>query len=154
MSQTQISVKMFYKTRACRLSSSQGKTALQLMISSLDQCHAPFQLISSFTQHVLGKNSNIKCHYLKLFFPLFFFNSSWCGPCRVMQKNLQEFMAVYSADSKFCSIDTDYNPDSAAEFQIRSIPSTLFFKNGKLVSEIVGSVPQSVIENQIQKYRV
>lgn len=63
-------------------------------------------------------------------------------------------MSVYSKDSKFFSIDTDYNPDSAAEFQIRSIPSTLFFKNGKLVSEIVGSVPESVIENQIQKYRV
>ena len=71
-----------------------------------------------------------------------------------MQKNLQQFMAVYPNDPKFFSVDTDSNPDSAAEFQIRSIPSTLFFKNGKLVSEIVGSVPESVIENQIEKYRV
>jgi thioredoxin 1 len=71
-----------------------------------------------------------------------------------MQKNLEDFKAIYSLDSKFCSIDTDHNPDSAAEFQIRSIPSTLFFKNGKLVSEIVGSVPHSVIEYQILKHRV
>ena len=71
-----------------------------------------------------------------------------------MQKTLQEFTAVHAENSKFFSIDTDYNPDSAAEFQIRSIPSTLFFKNGKLVSEIVGSVPSSVIDFQIQKHMV
>jgi thioredoxin 1 len=69
-----------------------------------------------------------------------------------MQKNLGEIMGNYNEKSRFCSIDTDHNPDSAAEFQIRSIPSTLFFKHGKLVSEIVGSVPQTVVISQIVKH--
>ena len=69
-----------------------------------------------------------------------------------MQKNLENCNAAYSEHSQFYSIDTDFNPDSAVEFQIRSIPSTLFFKSGKLVSEIIGSVPLSIIEAQIQKH--
>ena len=61
-------------------------------------------------------------------------------------------MGNYIQKSKFCSIDTDHNPESAAEFQVRSIPSTLFFKHGKVVSEIVGSVPQMVVISQITKH--
>ena len=62
-----------------------------------------------------------------------------------MQKNLEDFNAVYSQHSKFCSIDTDHNPDSAAEFQIRSIPSTLFFKNGKRLNTKIIAISQKTI---------
>lgn len=69
-----------------------------------------------------------------------------------MQKSLEGIMGKYSDKSEFFSVDTDFNPEASTEFQVRSIPSTLFFKNGKLVSEIVGAVPQSVVESQIIKH--
>jgi thioredoxin 1 len=81
-----------------------------------------------------------------------FFTSGWCGPCRTMRKHLEEISAKYPKHSKFFEIDTDDNFDAAMEFNVRSIPSTLLFRNGKVVSEIVGAVPQSIVTDQISKH--
>ena len=53
---------------------------------------------------------------------------------------------------KFLKVDTDENPVSSTEFQVRSIPSTFLFKNGRLVHEIVGSVPKHLIEQEVKKH--
>lgn len=82
------------------------------------------------------------------------FSSSWCGPCKSMETNLVDVSMGHSMIAKFYRIDTDYNPDAAADFQVRSIPSTLFFRGGRLVSEIVGTVPSSVVVSQLVKHNV
>ena len=80
-----------------------------------------------------------------------FFTSGWCGPCRTMKNNLEKVTGKFVKYSKFYEIDTDDNFDAAMEFNVRSIPSVLMFKHGKLVSEIVGAVPDSVVADQIIK---
>jgi len=82
-----------------------------------------------------------------------FFTSQWCGPCRNMQIVLEETAALSPTKSvSFYSIDTDENPISAAECQVRSIPSTILFKNGQVVADIVGTVPRDVLMGYIQKH--
>ena len=58
----------------------------------------------------------------------------------------------HRSEARFYRIDTDTQPDAATDFQVRSIPSTLFFKGGRVVSEIVGAVPSAVVVSQILKH--
>lgn len=63
-----------------------------------------------------------------------------------------ESIAVSSENVNFFSIDTDENIIAATEFQVRSIPSTILFKNGRVVADIIGAVPKEVISQQIRKH--
>ena len=83
------------------------------------------------------------------------FTSYWCGPCKKHSKLMEEVMnssVLSNKRIKFLSVDTDENPVSSTEFQVRSIPSTMLFKNGRLVSEIVGAVPKHLIEREVLKH--
>jgi thioredoxin-like negative regulator of GroEL len=71
-----------------------------------------------------------------------------------MEANLVDVSMGHSMLAKFYKIDTDFNPDAAEDFQVRSIPSTLFFKGGRLVSEIVGTVNTNVVVSQLTKHNV
>ena len=69
-----------------------------------------------------------------------------------METNLAELSMRHRSEARFYRIDTDTQPDAATDFQVRSIPSTLFFKGGRVVSEIVGAVPSAVVVSQILKH--
>jgi len=85
---------------------------------------------------------------------LVLFSASWCGPCINMARTLTQCAQSSSiaAAAKFYQIDTDLNPESASIYSVRSIPCVLLFKDGRVVSEVVGSVPATVIEKQLAKY--
>ena len=78
--------------------------------------------------------------------------SSWCLPCKSMEKTLISTMPIFETneDIQFIKIDTDNSPDLVHSMNIRSIPSTIIFKNGKIVSEIIGSVSNDVVFQHIQ----
>lgn len=78
------------------------------------------------------------------------FGATWCGPCANMARTLS-MCAQSNSMAKFYAIDTDINPESASIYGVRSIPCVLLFKDGRVVSEVVGSVPASVIEKQLAK---
>ena len=83
------------------------------------------------------------------------FTSSWCGPCKAHLNNMDEVLnsqVLAKKGIKFLSVDTDENPVSSTEFQVRSIPSTMLFKNGRCVSIIDGAVPKHVIEAEALKH--
>lgn len=80
------------------------------------------------------------------------FSSSWCAPCQEMKRTITtQCMSKHSSKAKFFVVDTDYNAEAVATFNVRSIPSTLLFKDGALVSDIVGNVKEDVLNNQILK---
>ena len=78
--------------------------------------------------------------------------SSWCSPCKSMEKTLISTMPFFenNEDIQFIKIDTDNSPDLVHTMNIRSIPSTIIFKNGKIASEIIGSVNDDVVFQHIQ----
>ena len=69
----------------------------------------------------------------------------WCGPCRMIAPMLDQLAAESNGRYQISKLNVDENPHTASQFQIRSIPTLLIFKNGKLVDQIVGAVPKPAI---------
>jgi thioredoxin len=71
--------------------------------------------------------------------------AEWCGPCRMVAPVLDQLAAESNGRYKIAKLNVDENPRTAAQFNIRSIPTLLIFKNGKLVDQIIGVQPKQVI---------
>ncbi|MBI5402943.1 MAG: thioredoxin [Ignavibacteriae bacterium] len=73
----------------------------------------------------------------------------WCGPCRMIAPIVEELAGEYQGKAKIGKLDVDNNPGVATKFGIRSIPTILIFKGGKLADQIVGAVPKGVIVEKL-----
>ena len=79
------------------------------------------------------------------------FWAEWCGPCKAIAPALDEISNEMSDNIIVAKINIDENPNTAQEFNIRSIPALMIFKNGKLESEMMGQVPKSQLEEWIKE---
>jgi thioredoxin 1 len=70
------------------------------------------------------------------------FWAEWCGPCRMISPIIEEISSEYSEKVLVVKCDVDNSPEIAARFGIRNIPTTLFFKDGKIADKQVGAVPK------------
>jgi len=77
------------------------------------------------------------------------FWAPWCGPCRMVAPILDELSTEYSGRAKICKVNTDEEQDLAVKFGIRSIPTILFFKDGKVVDQMIGASPKAVFAQKI-----
>ena len=74
----------------------------------------------------------------------------WCGPCRLIAPIMEQLADEYADKGVTVGkLDVDHNPASAARFGVRSIPSILFFKDGKHVDTVVGAVPKPALVQRI-----
>lgn len=80
------------------------------------------------------------------------FWATWCGPCRVISPILEQLASERADELKVAKVDVDENQQTAARFNIRAMPTLLFFKQGKVVGQIVGAVPRARIEQAIEQY--
>ncbi|MBD0405231.1 MULTISPECIES: thioredoxin [unclassified Flammeovirga] len=76
------------------------------------------------------------------------FWATWCGPCLMMAPVIDE-LAVELTDAVIGKLDVDANPQSAAKFGIRSIPTMLVFKGGEPVDKIIGAVAKKELEAKV-----
>ncbi|MGB0473066.1 MAG: thioredoxin TrxA [Porticoccaceae bacterium] len=68
------------------------------------------------------------------------FWAPWCGPCKMIAPILDELAIEYAGKIKICKVDVDSNPESAAKFNVRGIPTLLVFKNGAVEATKVGAL--------------
>src|SRR5262245_11792434 len=80
------------------------------------------------------------------------FWATWCGPCRMIAPILEQLVDEYAGKVTVAKLDVDANPKAAARFGVRSIPTLLFFKDGKLVDQVIGAVPKAMIEAKLQAH--
>lgn len=81
------------------------------------------------------------------------FWAAWCGPCKLVAPSVDQIADEYAGKGvKVAKVDVDTNPSTAAQFGIRSIPTILFFKGGKVVDQVIGAVPKDALERVIQKH--
>ncbi|HUS78073.1 MAG TPA: thioredoxin [Patescibacteria group bacterium] len=78
--------------------------------------------------------------------------AAWCGPCRFLSPVIEE-MSEENADVKFGKLDVDRNAKIPMKYGIMSIPTLLYFKDGKLVDKTVGALPKAAIENRLDRIR-
>ena len=66
------------------------------------------------------------------------FYADWCGPCKAMSPVVEQLAAEYEGKVKVCKINVDDSQDIAARFGVMSIPTFIFFKDGKAAGKMVG----------------
>ena len=80
------------------------------------------------------------------------FWAAWCGPCRMVAPIVEQLADEYEGKVKVAKLDVDANQGTASRFNVRSIPSMLFFKDGKLVDTVIGAVPKPALEKKINEH--
>jgi thioredoxin 1 len=75
----------------------------------------------------------------------------WCGPCKAIAPVVDELATLYRGKVKIGKMDVDSQQMVPQQFGIRSIPTLLVFKGGRVVDTIIGAVPRSKIEESLKK---
>lgn len=75
----------------------------------------------------------------------------WCGPCKIIAPYVEEIAKEYDGKLKVGKLNVDEQPQIAMNYGIRSIPTLLLFKGGKVADMIIGAVPKQMIENKVKE---
>ena len=76
------------------------------------------------------------------------FWAAWCGPCKLIAPVLDDLAAEYDGKVKVTKLDVDQNPTTSMQFQVRSIPTLLFFKDGKVVDQVIGAQSKTELKKR------
>src|SRR5438093_11141837 len=79
------------------------------------------------------------------------FGATWCGLCNMVAPIVEQLATEYNGKNKVAKMDVDTNQRTSMRFNVRSIPSILFFKGGAHVDTLVGAYPKPAFEEKIQK---
>ena len=77
------------------------------------------------------------------------FWAEWCGPCKMIGPSLEEIANELGDKIKIAKLNIDENPELAAQFGVRSIPTLMIFKAGEVADMKVGAAPKTVLSNWI-----
>lgn len=80
------------------------------------------------------------------------FWATWCAPCRMIAPVLEQLAEEYAGKARVAKLDVDTNVRTASRFQVRSIPTLLFFKDGKVVDQVIGAVPKAQLETKFKEH--
>ena len=97
------------------------------------------EITDSNFNNVISKNKTV----------LVDFWAEWCGPCRMISPLIEELANEYEGKAIIGKVDVDSNQESSIKYGVRSIPTILTFKDGKIVDRQVGAVPKETLTNII-----
>ncbi|MBI5166578.1 MAG: thioredoxin [candidate division NC10 bacterium] len=80
------------------------------------------------------------------------FWAEWCGPCKVIAPILEDLAKEYDAKAKIGKLNVDENREMASNYGIHSIPTLLFFKDGKKVEEVIGALTRAALKAKIERW--
>lgn len=96
---------------------------------------------TSFDSDVLKSNEPV----------LIDFWATWCAPCRAIAPIVEQLAGEYQGKVKVVKLNVDENPKVSTQYDVRSIPTLLMFKGGKVVGQLIGAVPRPKIEELMKK---
>ena len=77
------------------------------------------------------------------------FWAEWCGPCKMIAPSLEEIATELDGKVKIAKLNIDENPELAAQFGVRSIPTLMIFKGGEVADMKVGALPKTALSSWI-----
>jgi thioredoxin 1 len=80
------------------------------------------------------------------------FWAAWCGPCKMIAPMVEELATEYEGKLKIGKVDVDNHQKIAMQYGIRSIPTLLMFKGGKVVEQIIGAAPKKTLVEKLSKH--
>src|SRR6266566_9949348 len=80
------------------------------------------------------------------------FWATWCAPCRMIAPVLDQLAIEYQGKAKVAKVDVDMNIKTSTKFNVRSIPAILFFKDGKLVDQVIGFVGKPALAEKFKQH--
>jgi thioredoxin 1 len=100
----------------------------------------------------VATDSNFEQEVLKSDKPVLIdFWAPWCGPCKAIGPIVEEIAAEYNGKVKFMKLNVDESQKSAGAYGVRSIPTLLIFKAGKVSDTLIGLVPKEKLEEFVKK---
>lgn len=79
------------------------------------------------------------------------FWAPWCGPCRMIGPIVDKLSEEFKDKVKFCKVNVDENQQMASKYKVMSIPMLIFFKNGELVDQSMGAVPEKTLRSKVKE---
>jgi len=79
------------------------------------------------------------------------FWAAWCSPCKMVAPLIDELAKEYAGKMKMGKVDVDTNPKIATEYGVMSIPTIIFFKNGKVMHQLVGAARKLDLKRKIEE---
>ncbi len=128
------------RTEAEVLRSTARKSAHHQLTNMADNAKYITVTDDSFEQDVL--NSDVPV--------LVDFWATWCGPCRAIAPTIEQLAEEFEGKARIAKLDTDHNPKTAMNYNVRSIPSLIFFKDGMPVDQLIGVVPKNVLADKLE----
>jgi thioredoxin len=78
------------------------------------------------------------------------FWAAWCGPCRIIAPVIEDLASEFQGRAKIGKLDVDHNQQVAMNYNVRSIPTLLFFKDGRVVDQLIGTAPKKVLAERLE----
>ena len=108
-------------------------------------------ILNMATLHV--KDENFKSEVMDSSVPVLVdFWAPWCGPCKMIAPIIDECAKEYSGKLKVAKLNVDECPKTASQFGIMSIPTLIFFKQGKVMAQAVGALSKAELKRRIEEH--
>ena len=79
------------------------------------------------------------------------FHAAWCGPCRLVSPVVEAVAEAHAGRLKVGKLDVDANPETAARYGVRAIPTILIFRGGQVIDRVVGAAPRARLEQMAMR---
>ena len=101
-------------------------------------------------KYITATDANFKSEVLESDKPVLVdFWAEWCGPCKMIAPALEQLAEEFDGKAKIVKLNVDDHPAIAGEYGIRSIPTLLFFRDGKVVEQLVGAAPKGALAEKL-----